>query len=105
MLFKKSFYFVVLLLASSQAVAGYWDCDVEVRSQRPGMIYFAETVTREISADKRSTAESKAVNEGFSFNKRGLLGSKIIYVCAQGNEEESGKACYYGITSASCRSQ
>ncbi len=102
---RKIFIFILMALASSTVMADYWDCEVDYFSQRWDMVAYGDTVTREISADRRSSAASKALHNGFWATKRGFFSSKSIYVCAYGNKKEDGKACYYSITDASCRRQ
>lgn len=87
--------------------AKYWDCSISFSSQRWDMVAYGDDVVREIEADSRSRAESKA-NDGFWATKKGFFSSKSIYVCPNGYDGSSkhdGNLCYYSIYSVSCSSQ
>jgi hypothetical protein len=98
-------FLILMPFVSSSVMADYWDCEIGFSSQRWDMVAYGDTVVREVEAERRSSAESKALYTGFWAVKRGFFSSKDIYVCARGNKEENGKACYYAVADASCRRQ
>ncbi len=111
---KKLLFCVVLLglFSVNGAHAAWWDCKVDVTTDRGsygeplifGKQYYTE-VRREISASRRSEAESKARQGGGYFTKPGLFGGKQLYACAAGVEKHDGETCHYWLDDATCYRQ
>ena len=98
---------LISILFLSFLEAKYWDCSISFSSQRWDMVAYGDDVIREIEADSRSRAESKA-NDGFWATKKGFFSSKSIYICPNGyggSSKHDGHLCYYSIRSISCSSQ
>lgn len=97
--------FLPLMMVSTPAFAGYWDCNINFSSQHWNMAAYSGSVVEEISADRRTEAEYKASSNGFTVEKKLVFGKSRKYVCAKGVKEENGKPCKYAVDSVSCSRQ
>lgn len=102
---KKWIFTLFLLMLSVTASADWWDCESSVDKHGLFGWGYAESVTREVKAEKRSSAQYKAV-EGGTFFLPGFVGS-YKYICSMGATEENGKSCKYRFsgTTVDCKRQ
>jgi len=96
-----------MIVFTSFVYADWWDCkaQVEKRGFMGYSTHYGGEVSREVSADRKSTARSNAVYQGGRYFVPGFVGS-TEYVCAVGNTEENGNSCKWRFTGyVECRRQ
>ena len=99
--------FILSVCFCSNAHAKWWDCTASVEKKDIyGWLYgYDFEMIIEISADRRSEAESKAISEDKYVTKSGFFGKKNIFVCAAGKKKHDGETCKYRFYKAECRRQ
>jgi len=91
---KKGFIFLILLITTSLLNASYWDCEVAIYKKGGffGGWGFKDTVMREVNADSRSGAVSKALQAGTVYIDNFMgLGRTSYYVCNSSDNDSSCK--------------